>query len=84
MKKKKQSISTAEAKILHEESLVIDSQQPPATTGFLFTEAMKIELITMEKLGFSRISWFKLSIQAEGPLLRESSFGTEMNSRTEV
>jgi len=74
MKKKKQSISTAEAKILHEESLVIDSQQPPATTGFLFTEAMKIELITMEKLGFSRNQAIqKLSKIAEQEIVSSES-----------
>ena len=74
MKKKKQSISTNEAKILHEESLVIDSQQPPATTGFIFTEAMKIELVTMEKLGFSRNQAIqKLSKIAEDEIVNSES-----------
>ena len=74
MKKKKQSISTNEAKILHEESLVIDSQQPPATAGFIFTEAMKIELITMEKLGYSRSQAIqKLSKIAEDEIVNSES-----------
>jgi len=74
MEKKKQSISTNEAKILHEESLVIDSQQPPATTGFLFTEAMKVELVTMEKLGYSRNKAIrKLSKIAEEEIVSSKS-----------
>ena len=74
MKKKKQLISNTEAKILHEESLVIDTQQPPATTGFIFTEAMKIELITMEKLGYSRSeSIQKLSKIAEDEIVNSES-----------
>ena len=74
MKKKKQLISNTEAKILHEESLVIDTQQPPATTGFIFTEAMKIELVTMEKLGFSRSQAIqKLSKIAEDEIVNSES-----------
>ena len=74
MKKKKQLISNTEAKILHEESLVIDTQQPPATTGFIFTEAMKIELITMEKLGYSRSEAIqRLSKIAEDEIVNSES-----------
>jgi microsomal dipeptidase-like Zn-dependent dipeptidase len=36
------SLSAEEARQLHEDALVIDSQQPPATSGFLFTDDMKL------------------------------------------
>jgi len=34
-------LNAEEARQLHKEALVIDSQQPPATNGFLFTENMR-------------------------------------------
>ena len=40
MKNKKQHLSENEARDLHEQALVIDTQQPPATSGFIFTEKM--------------------------------------------
>ena len=42
--KKKQILSKEEALKLHHKTLVIDSQQPPATNGFLFNNNMKIKL----------------------------------------
>ena len=54
MKNKKQHLSENEARDLHEQALVIDTQQPPATSGFIFTEKMKLELLEMEKLGYNR------------------------------
>ena len=54
MNRKEQHLSENEARDLHEQALVIDSQQPPATSGFIFTERMKLELLEMEKLGYTR------------------------------
>ena len=55
--KSKNSISTltpAEARKLHEEALVIDSQQPGITSGMLFTDNMKNMLDEYVKQGLSR------------------------------
>ena len=41
---RKQVLSKEEALDLHHKTLVIDSQQPPATNGFLFNNNMKIKL----------------------------------------
>src|SRR5438093_13433213 len=38
--RKKPTLTPDEARKLHYEALVIDAQQPPATSGFLFTERM--------------------------------------------
>ena len=38
------TLTPDEARQLHDEALVIDAQQPPATTGFLFTERMRAAL----------------------------------------
>ncbi|HEV2357604.1 MAG TPA: membrane dipeptidase [bacterium] len=35
------TLTPDEARTLHHEALVVDSQQPPATTGFLFTDRMR-------------------------------------------
>ena len=48
MKKQERSLSNEEALQLHQEALVIDSKQPPATSGFLFTERMKLDLLDMD------------------------------------
>lgn len=48
------SISQEEAIKLHYEALVIDAQQPPATTGFLFNQTMKEALHRMNSAGFTR------------------------------
>lgn len=42
--RRKPSLSPEEARQLHHEALVIDTQQPPATSGFLFTEGMRAAL----------------------------------------
>ena len=56
MKNKKQHLSENEARDLHEQALVIDTQQPPATSGFIFTEKMKLELnadkVLVQKSGY--------------------------------
>ena len=38
------TLTPDEARRLHEEALVIDTQQPPATSGFLFTDKMRAAL----------------------------------------
>lgn len=43
-----------EARQLHTEALVIDSQQPPATTGLLFTERMRSALAEYVLRGMTR------------------------------
>jgi membrane dipeptidase len=43
-----------EARRLHHDALVIDSQQPPATQGLLFTEPMRQALADYERQGMSR------------------------------
>ena len=54
MNKKGRHLSDEEALELHQEALVIDSKQPPATSGFIFTERMKLDLLDMEKAGYTR------------------------------
>ena len=48
------SLSAAEARQLHAQALVIDSQQPPVTSGFLFTERMRNQLEAWREEGMSR------------------------------
>lgn len=48
------SLSPDEARQLHEQALVIDSQQPPVTAGFLFTERMREQLEAWHQQGMSR------------------------------
>lgn len=50
----KPSLSAKEARELHSEALVIDAQQPPATSGFLFTKNMKTALKEYASEGLSR------------------------------
>ena len=54
MKRQVRHLSDQEALQLHQEALVIDSKQPPATSGFLFTERMKLDLLDMDKAGYTR------------------------------
>jgi membrane dipeptidase len=44
MPRSRPTLTPDEARALHYEALVIDSQQPPATTGFLFTDRMRAAL----------------------------------------
>jgi membrane dipeptidase len=48
------SLSPDEARQLHAQALVIDSQQPPVTSGFLFTEHMREQLEAWREEGLSR------------------------------
>ena len=51
---RKPTLSAEEARRLHDEALVIDSQQPSATTGFLFTETMREAVGEYAKQGMPR------------------------------
>ncbi len=48
------TLSSEEARRLHREALVIDSQQPPATSGFLFTDNMRAALEEYHERGMTR------------------------------
>ncbi len=52
--RRRPSLTPDEARQLHYEALVIDTQQPPATSGFLFTEAMRAALADYHRQGMSR------------------------------
>ncbi|MCL6552863.1 MAG: dipeptidase [Firmicutes bacterium] len=54
MRRSTPSLTPEEARRLHEEALVIDSQQPPATTGFLFTPRMRERLSEYASRGLTR------------------------------
>ena len=53
-KKRKPTLTPIEAAQLHHEALVIDSQEPGATSGFLFTENMKEAMDEYVADGLSR------------------------------
>src|SRR5436309_9265882 len=44
LQRRKPALTPEEARKFHYEALVIDAQQPPATSGFLFTERMRAAL----------------------------------------
>lgn len=54
MRRPTPSLTPDEARQLHRQALVIDSQQPPATTGFLFTARMRTALADLAQRGFTR------------------------------
>ena len=54
------ALSPEEARELHREALVIDSQQPPATNGFLFTESMRAALADYHAQGLAQGEAFRL------------------------
>ena len=54
MRRSTPSLTPDEARQLHAHALVIDSQQPPATTGFLFTERMRTALADLAQRGMTR------------------------------
>jgi membrane dipeptidase len=54
MRRATPSLTPDEARRLHAEALVIDSQQPPATRGFLFTERMRAAVEEYAARGMSR------------------------------
>jgi membrane dipeptidase len=52
--KRKPSLTPDEARRLHHEALVIDSQQPPVVNGFLYTERMKAAVAEYARQGLGR------------------------------
>jgi membrane dipeptidase len=54
MRRATPSLTPDEARHLHTQALVIDSQQPPATRGFLFTERMRSALAECVLRGMTR------------------------------
>lgn len=48
------SLSPDEARELHRQALVIDTQQPPITSGIVFTDGMKTRLAELVQLGRAR------------------------------
>jgi membrane dipeptidase len=52
--KRKPSLTPEEARKLHYEALVIDSQQPPVINGFLYTEKMKAAVAEYARQGLGR------------------------------
>ena len=47
------SLTADDALKLHHEALVIDAQQPPATSGFLFNDTMRVALADMYAAGYT-------------------------------
>jgi membrane dipeptidase len=54
MPRSRPTLTPDDARSLHHEALVIDSQQPPATTGFLFTDRMRVALEELRARKVSR------------------------------
>lgn len=54
MRRTTASLTPDEARRLHQEALVIDSQQPPTTYGFLFTDRMRAALEDCARRGMTR------------------------------
>ncbi|MEM7532146.1 MAG: membrane dipeptidase [Chloroflexota bacterium] len=54
MVRRQPSLSAQEALALHKQALVIDTQQPPLTTGLVFTPGMRKSLDELAKLGRTR------------------------------
>ena len=52
--KRKPSLTPDEARRLHREALVIDSQQPPVVNGFLYTDRMKAAVAEYARQGLGR------------------------------
>jgi len=52
---RKPSLTAHEAVELHKEALVIDTQQPPLTTGLVFTPGMRESLGELAKLGRTQV-----------------------------
>lgn len=48
------SLSADEARQLHEDAIVIDTQQPPITSGIVFTQGMRAKLAELHEQGRTR------------------------------
>ena len=71
---RKPVIDKIEALKIHNEALVIDTQQPPATNGFLFTDKMKKQLDLYKTQGISQgVAFLLLSAQAASEIQTSES-----------
>ena len=71
---RKRVIDNVEALKIHNEALVIDTQQPPATNGFLFTDKMKKRLDLYKTQGISQgTAFLLLSAQAASEIQTSES-----------
>ncbi len=52
--RRKPTLTPGEARQLHSEALVIDAQQPPAISGFLYTDAMRTAVAEYARKGLGR------------------------------
>ncbi|MBI4279297.1 MAG: membrane dipeptidase [Armatimonadetes bacterium] len=71
------SLTPEDARRLHREALVIDTQQPPATTGLLFTEAMRAAVMEHHRKGMSREDAMPLLVDMAAQELVTSSAARE-------
>lgn len=71
------SLTPEEARQLHDDAVVIDSQQPPATTGFLFTEKMRAALAEYHARKMSREEAMPLLVDMAAQELLTSSTARE-------
>ena len=75
---RKPVIDKIEALKIHNEALVIDTQQPPATNGFLFTDKMKNQLDLYKTQGISQgVAFLLLSAQAASEIQTSESARTQ-------
>jgi membrane dipeptidase len=77
MPRSRPTLAPDEARALHHEALVIDSQQPPATTGFLFTERMRTALAEFHRRGMARDEAHPLLVDLAAQELVTSSSARE-------
>jgi membrane dipeptidase len=62
------SLSAEDARALHRDALVIDTQQPPITSGIVFTPGMRETLAELARLGRSRS---EIGLALEASLVRD-------------
>jgi membrane dipeptidase len=74
MPRSRPALTPDEARALHDDALVIDSQQPPATTGLLFTDRMRAALAELQARNLSRDEAHPLLVDmAQAELLTSSA-----------
>ena len=77
MPRSRPTLTPDEARALHHEAMVIDSQQPPATTGFLFTDRMRAALAEFRARRMGRDEAHPLLVDLAGEELFTSSAARE-------
>lgn len=77
MPRSRPALTSDEARALHHEALVIDSQQPPATSGFLFTDRMRGALADFHARGMARDEAQPLLVELAARELLTSSAARE-------